>query len=61
MSTPVEQITGLVLAGGRGTRMGGADKGLASFHGEPLVSRAMRQLQPKVGFEMNNETRHLEQ
>jgi molybdopterin-guanine dinucleotide biosynthesis protein A len=61
MSTPVEQITGLVLAGGRGTRMGGADKGLASFHGEPLVSRAMRRLQPQVGFVMINANRHLEQ
>lgn len=61
MSIPVERITGLVLAGGRGTRMGGADKGLASFHGEPLVSHAMRRLQPQVGSVVINANRYLEQ
>ena len=28
---------GLILAGGRATRLGGADKGLVPFQGEPLV------------------------
>ena len=30
-------ITGVILAGGRGTRMGGVDKGLQEFSGQPLV------------------------
>ena len=34
-----EQITGLILCGGRGQRVGGADKPLLDFHGQPLVAR----------------------
>ena len=33
----LEDITGLVLAGGRGSRMGGVDKGLQNFNGLPLA------------------------
>ena len=32
-----EQITGLILAGGRAQRMGGIDKGLIPFHQKPLI------------------------
>lgn len=42
-------ITGLVLAGGRGARMGGADKGLQPLHGVPLALHALRRLAPQVG------------
>ena len=35
--TPTPPITALILAGGRGARMGGADKGLQTFQGRPLV------------------------
>ncbi len=28
-------ITGLILSGGRGSRMGGIDKGLQNFRGRP--------------------------
>ena len=34
---PPDDITGLVLCGGRGTRMGGADKGLQNHQGMPLA------------------------
>ena len=37
-------ITGLILAGGRGQRMGGADKGLQVFRGSPLVDHACARL-----------------
>ena len=43
-----DQIGGLVLAGGRGLRMGGVDKGLAAWRGEPLVSHVLRRLRPQV-------------
>lgn len=43
------RITGAVLAGGRGRRMGGADKGLVAFHGRPLVARVLDALRPQVG------------
>jgi molybdenum cofactor guanylyltransferase len=43
------QITGLVLAGGRGTRMGGVDKGLQNFRGTPLALNALMRLQMQDG------------
>jgi molybdopterin-guanine dinucleotide biosynthesis protein A len=52
-------ITGLVLAGGRGTRMGGVDKGLQTHDGAPLVLHALRRLQPQVGALMISANRHL--
>ena len=34
----------MVLAGGRGSRMGGVDKGLQNFHGMPLALQALMRL-----------------
>jgi molybdenum cofactor guanylyltransferase len=42
-------ITGLVLCGGRGTRMGGLDKGLQLHQGLPLAQHALQRLAPQVG------------
>jgi molybdopterin-guanine dinucleotide biosynthesis protein A len=56
---PKEQITGLVLAGGRGSRMGGVDKGLQSHQGMPLALHALLRLQPQVGDAMINANRNL--
>ena len=53
-------ITGLVLAGGRGTRMGSVDKGLQNFHGVPLALHALRRLQPQVGSVLLNANRNLD-
>jgi molybdopterin-guanine dinucleotide biosynthesis protein A len=53
-------ITGLVLAGGRGSRMGGVDKGLQLFQGMPLAQHALRRLSPQVGRVMVNANRNLE-
>ncbi len=55
-----ELITGLVLAGGRGSRMGDVDKGLQSFRGEPMVSHVIQRLAPQVGTLMINANRNLE-
>lgn len=46
---PRESITGLVLAGGLGTRMGGEDKGLLSLAGRPMVAYVLDALRPQVG------------
>lgn len=54
-----QDITGLVLAGGRGSRMGGVDKGLQSHHGIPLALHALLRLQPQVGHAMVNANRNL--
>lgn len=52
-------ITGLVLAGGRGSRMGGVDKGLQSHRGMPLALHAVLRLAPQVGDVMINANRNL--
>ncbi|PLC04339.1 molybdenum cofactor guanylyltransferase MobA [Variovorax sp. RO1] len=55
--TPAD-ITGLVLAGGRGTRMGGVDKGLQLLQGEPLAAHAVQRLRPQVGGVLINANRN---
>lgn len=58
-ATPTrEQITGLLLAGGRGTRMGGADKGLQTLHGEPLAAHVLKRLAPQTGALLISANRH---
>ncbi|HEU4459430.1 MAG TPA: molybdenum cofactor guanylyltransferase MobA [Methylibium sp.] len=52
-------ITGLVLAGGRGSRMGGVDKGLQPYRGLPLALHALLRLAPQVGATMVNANRNL--
>ncbi len=47
-------ITGLILAGGRGTRMGTVDKGLQLLHGAPMVQHVMQRLAPQVACVMIN-------
>ena len=54
-----QDITGLILAGGRGSRMGGVDKGLQNFHGMPLAMYALMRLAPQVGEIMINANRNL--
>ena len=54
-----EDITGLILAGGRGSRMGGVDKGLQNFHGMPLALHTLLRLQPQVGQIIINANRNL--
>lgn len=43
-----EEITGVILAGGEGRRMGGADKGLLMLDGRPLVAWVLERLRPQV-------------
>jgi molybdopterin-guanine dinucleotide biosynthesis protein A len=52
-------VTGLVLAGGRGSRMGGVDKGLQPYLGMPLALHALLRLSPQVGEVMINANRNL--
>ncbi len=44
-----QEITALVLAGGRGSRMGGVDKGLQTFNGVPLVAHTLQRLRQQTG------------
>ena len=59
MTIPAQHITGLVLAGGRGSRMGGADKGLQNHRGMPLALHTLLRLAPQVGPTMVNANRNL--
>jgi molybdopterin-guanine dinucleotide biosynthesis protein A len=54
------QITGLVLAGGRGVRMEGSDKGLQLFNGLPLAKIAQTRLLPQVAHLAFNANRNQE-
>ena len=56
-----DQITGCILAGGRGARMGGVDKGLQPFQGLPLALHALQRLAPQVGPLLINANRNTEQ
>lgn len=53
-------VTGVLLAGGRGRRMGGVDKGWLSLDGEPLVERALRRLAPQVDRIVISANRHVD-
>ena len=55
----IEAITAVILAGGRGSRMGGVDKGLQNFNGVPLALHALLRLSPQVGDVMINANRNL--
>ena len=55
----LEAITAVILAGGRGSRMGGVDKGLQNFNGIPLVLHTLMRLSPQVGSLMINANRNL--
>src|SRR3954454_17710006 len=55
----MQEVTGLILAGGRGSRMGGVDKGLQNFRGMPLALHTLMRLQPQVGDVMVNANRTL--
>jgi molybdenum cofactor guanylyltransferase len=53
-------VFGLVLAGGRGIRMGGADKGLQPLAGRPLVAHVIERLACQAGAVMISANRNLD-
>jgi len=59
MTIHTQQITGLILAGGRGSRMGNVDKGLQNFRGAPMVLHVIMRLSPQVGALMINANQNL--
>lgn len=52
------QITGVILAGGLGRRMGGLDKGLQELGGRPLVARVIERFAPQVDELLINVNQH---
>ncbi|MEO6278273.1 molybdenum cofactor guanylyltransferase MobA [Roseateles sp.] len=55
-----DAVFGLVLAGGRGTRMGGVDKGLQLLDGRRLVAHVIDRLAPQGGRVLISANRHLD-
>ena len=55
------EITGVVLAGGQGSRMGGVDKGLQEFRGKPMVAHVLERLAPQVGTILVNANRNVDE
>jgi molybdopterin-guanine dinucleotide biosynthesis protein A len=56
----VNAITGVVLAGGRGQRMGGVDKGLQVMRGKPLVQWVIERFAPQVEELLINANQNLD-
>ena len=54
-------VTGVILAGGRATRMGGQDKGLIELSGRPMVEYIIDILRPQVKDLLINANRHMEE
>ena len=54
-----QDITAVILAGGRSSRMGGSDKGLQNFHGTPMALHALLRIGSQVGYSIVNANRNL--
>lgn len=55
-----ERVAAVILAGGQGRRMGGADKGLMDYRGRPLVEWVLDTLAPQVGDLLISANRNLD-
>ncbi|MBK6335764.1 MAG: molybdenum cofactor guanylyltransferase [Betaproteobacteria bacterium] len=53
-------VTGIVLAGGMGRRMGGVDKGLVQLAGRPMVEHVLTRLRPQVDDVLINANQNLD-
>lgn len=53
------KVTGIVLAGGKGSRMGGVDKGLQPLRGKPMVEWVLARFAPQVGEIVINANQNL--
>jgi molybdopterin-guanine dinucleotide biosynthesis protein A len=52
------RVTGLILAGGQGRRMGGVDKGLELLRGKPMIEWVLERLNPQVTEVIINANQH---
>lgn len=55
-----KEIAAVILAGGKGKRMGGEDKGLVVMQGRPMIEHVLARIVPQVGSVMINANRHLD-
>ena len=59
-SSPRGQISAVILAGGRATRMGGVDKGLIEVRGRPMVEHVIAALRQQAADLFINANRNLD-
>jgi molybdopterin-guanine dinucleotide biosynthesis protein A len=59
-SVRAQDVTGIVLAGGMGRRMGSVDKGLVPLGGAPMVAHVLARLSPQVGALLINANQNRE-
>ena len=60
-ATPVDNITAVILAGGKARRMSGEDKGLINLNGRALIHYIISALRPQAGNILINANRNLQQ
>ena len=60
MSASAENIAAVILAGGRGTRMDGADKGLVEYQRRPLIEWVLQAIRPQVGEVLISANRNID-
>lgn len=60
MTKPNVDVTGIVLAGGQGRRMGGVDKGWVELDGTPMIGHVLARLAPQVGDVLINANQNLD-
>lgn len=57
---PDSTVTGLILAGGRGSRLAGRDKGWVEYRGRPLIETVLARLRPQVDAVVISANRNLD-
>ena len=58
MTIEKNQITAVILAGGKGSRLGGQDKGLVNYQDKPLIQHVLDRIKPQVGQIIINANRN---
>jgi molybdenum cofactor guanylyltransferase len=60
MSSAIQTISGLILAGGEGKRVGGVDKGLIEYQGRALIEHVIDTIRPAVDDLVISANRNIE-
>jgi len=58
--SPHPDVTGIVLAGGQGRRMGGIDKGWVELAGKPMIAHVLARFAPQVATVLINANQNAE-
>jgi molybdenum cofactor guanylyltransferase len=59
MTLNKHNITAVILAGGRGSRLGGQDKGLVNYKDKALIEHVLERIKPQVGAILINANRNI--